>query len=194
MLPAEPDDQMRLLYLVVLLAGIVAFAFGGRRLRLGHMRDLVLWLLIIGMVMIAYGFRDTLESALFPARGVQVGEAIELRRGADGHFHAELEVNGRRVRFMVDTGASDIVLSRADAAAVGIDVDSLSFGGRAQTANGVVATAPARLGSVRFGDMADTGVPAQVNGGELDASLLGMAYLDRFDRIEISGDRMRLQR
>jgi aspartyl protease family protein len=57
----------------------------------------------------------------------------------------------------------------------------------------MVATAPVRLGSVRFGDMLDTGVPAQVNGGELDTSLLGMAYLDRFARIEISGDRMRLQ-
>jgi aspartyl protease family protein len=145
------------------------------------------------MVMIAYGFRDPLELALFPARGVQVGEAIELRRGADGHFHADLGINGRRVRFMVDTGASDIVLSRSDAAAVGIDVDSLDFGGRAQTANGMVATAPVRLGSVRFGDMLDTGVPAQVNGGELDTSLLGMAYLDRFARIAISGDRMRLQ-
>jgi aspartyl protease family protein len=194
MLPDDPDDQMRLLYLAVLLAGVVAFGFAGRRLRLRHLRDLALWLLILAMLVIAYGFRDTLQSALYPARGIAVDGAIELHRGADGHFRAELEVNGRPLRFIVDTGATDIVLSRADATAVGIDVDGLDFFGRAQTANGLVATAPVRLGSVRFGDMVDTGVAAQVNGGELSVSLLGLAYLDRFARIEIAGDRMRLHR
>jgi len=194
MLPDNPDDQARLLYLVILLAGLVGFGIVGRRVRLGQLRDLVFWLLILAMLVIAYGFRDALQSALFPGRAVQVGDAIELRRGRDGHFHAELEVNGRRVQFMVDTGATDIVLSRGDAAAVGIEVERLAFSGRARTANGEVATAPVRLGSVRLGDMLDTGVAAQVNGGELDRSLLGMAYLDRFGRIEISGDRMRLHR
>jgi aspartyl protease family protein len=192
--PDNPDDVARLFYLLLLLMGLMGFfAVGGRR-RLGATaQQAVIWALIFAMAIIAYGFRDTLMAGLFPSSAVQVSAgAIELRRARDGHFHATLEVNGRPVRFIVDTGASDVVLSRADAARVGIDVDALAFTGRAMTANGPVATAPVRLGRVALGGLAVEGVPASVNAGALDGSLLGMAFLDRFARIEIEGDRMRL--
>jgi aspartyl protease family protein len=195
MLPTDPDTLARLFYLVALLIGVLAFFLYGRRQRLGRsLRDLAVWGLIILMVVIAYGFRDTLRSQLFPAALVQTGDTIELRRASDGHFHADVEVNGRPVRFMVDTGASDMVLSQRDAERVGIDPTRLNYLGRAQTANGPVATAPVRLGLVRFGGFTDTDVRASVSGGTLDVSLLGMSYLDRFASIEISGDTMRLRR
>ena len=114
------------------------------------------------MVVIAYGFRDVLREELLPAEMVQVApDAIELRRGRDGHFHAELEVNGKPVRFMVDTGASDIVLSRRDAERVGLDPGALTFPGRAMTANGAVGTAAVRLGVVKLGGFTDTGVAGE---------------------------------
>ena len=82
----------------------------------------MIWALIFAMVVIAYGFRDVLRRELLPSAMVQVApDAIELSRGRDGHFHAELEINGEPVRFMVDTGASDIVLSFRDAERVGLD-------------------------------------------------------------------------
>jgi aspartyl protease family protein len=195
MLPDDPDTRARLFYLVTLLIAVLAFVLYGQGQRLGRsLRDLAVWGLIILMVVIAYGFRDTLRSQLFPAAMVQTGDAIELRRASDGHFHAELEVNGRPVRFMVDTGASEVVLSRRDAERVGIDPSRLAYLGIARTANGTMATAPVRLGVVRFGGFAETDVPASVSGGALDVSLLGMSYLDRFARIEIEGDRMLLYR
>jgi aspartyl protease family protein len=195
MLSDDPDTRARLFYLATLLVGVLAFFLLGQRERLGRsLRDLVLWGLIIAMLVIAYSFRDTLRGQLFPAAMVETGEGIELRRAADGHFHAALEVNGRTVRFMVDTGASDVVLSRRDAERVGIDVARLSYLGLARTANGTMATAPVRLGVVRFGAFTDSDVPASVSGGALDVSLLGMAYLDRFAHIEIAGDRMLLRR
>jgi aspartyl protease family protein len=146
------------------------------------------------MVVIAYGFRDVLRRELLPAEMVVAPDAIELRRGRDGHFHAEIEVNGEPVRFMVDTGASDIVLSLRDAERVGLDPGGLEFSGRAMTANGPVGTAAVRLGEVRFGGFTDTGVAASVSDGGLGTSLLGMSYLERFAAIEISGDRMTLRR
>lgn len=192
--PGDPDTAMRVLYLVALLAFVGAGVFWGRGRRLGaSLRDLLIWGLIFAMAVIAYGFRDILRRELLPAE-MEVSEsgAIELRRGSDGHFHARMEVNGVPVRFMVDTGASDIVLSRRDAERVGIDLDALQFLGRAQTANGVVETATVRLGVVKLGDLTETGIRASVSGGGLDTSLLGMAGLDRFAKVEISGDVMRL--
>ena len=110
---SDPDTVARVVYLVLLLCFLLGF-FAWRRGQIGRrLRDLSVWVLIFAMVVIAYGFRDVLRRELFPAAMVQVSEdAIELRRGSDGHFHATVEVNGQPVRFLVDTGASGIVLSR----------------------------------------------------------------------------------
>ena len=82
------------------------------------------------MAVIAYGFRDTLRRELLPAMMLQVSpDTMDLRRASDGHFHAQLEVNGRPVRFMIDTGASDIVLSRRDAERVGTTSEVVDAGG-----------------------------------------------------------------
>lgn len=195
-MPDNSWDQARLFYLILLLMLVASFFLFGPRQRLSKSaRDFAIWVLIFAMVVIAYGFRDVLRASLFPQSALEVaGGALELRRAPDGHFHARAEVNGAPVRFIVDTGASEVVLSRQDATRAGIDVGSLSFTGRARTANGLVATAPVRLDSLVFGGLVDRNLRAQVNAGELDASLLGMSYLDRFASIEIAGDRMLLRR
>jgi aspartyl protease family protein len=195
MFPDDPDSRARLLYLLALLVFVVGLFFWGQRKNLGRsLRDLLVWALIFAMAVIAYGFRDVLRNELLPSAMVATGDTIDLRRASDGHFHATLLVNGERVRFMVDTGASDVVLSRRDAASVGIDPDSLAYLGTARTANGTVQTATVRLGVVKFGELTDTNVRASVTRGGLDSSLLGMSYLDRFSSIQINGDTMRLTR
>jgi aspartyl protease family protein len=195
MLPDDPDTRARLLYLAALLVFVAGLFFWGQRRNLGKsLRDLMVWALILAMAVIAYGFRDILRDELLPAAMVETGDTIALRRASDGHFHATLDINGQRVRFMVDTGASDLVLSRRDAARVGIDPDGLAYLGTARTANGTVPTATVRLGLVKLGGFTDTNVRASVTKGGLDSSLLGMSYLDRFSSIGISGDTMRLTR
>ncbi|MFT3972863.1 MAG: TIGR02281 family clan AA aspartic protease [Amaricoccus sp.] len=189
----DPDTTMRVLYLVCLLVFVAGGLFWRGRNLGRRMRDLLVWVLIFALAVIVYGFRDALTRELMPAEmAVSDSGAIELRRASDGHFHARMEVNGVPVRFMVDTGASEIVLSRKDAERVGIDVDALQFLGRAQTANGTVATATVRLGEVKLGGLSETGMRASVSAGGLDTSLLGMAGLDRFAKVEIVGDVMRL--
>ena len=195
MFPDDPDSRARLLYLLALLVFVVGLFFWGQRKNLGRsLRDLLVWALIFAMAVIAYGFRDVLRNELLPSAMIAAGDTIELRRASDGHFHATLLVNGERVRFMVDTGATDVVLSRRDAANVGIDPASLAYLGTARTANGTVQTATVRLGVVKFGELTDTNVRASVTQGGLESSLLGMSYLDRFSSIQINGDTMRLTR
>ena len=66
--------------------------------------------------------------------------------------------------------------------------------GRAQTANGEVRTASVRINEVILGNMLDRNVPALVNSGEMDTSLLGMSYLQKFSRIEIADNTLVLER
>jgi aspartyl protease family protein len=87
-----------------------------------------------------------------------------------------------------------MVLSLHDAQRIGIDPASLAFTGQAMTANGTVQTARVRVPKVELGGTVERNVPASVTQGEMEGSLLGMSYLQRFARIEIAGGKMVLER
>jgi aspartyl protease family protein len=94
--------------------------------------------------------------------------------------------------FMVDTGASGLVLSLEDAERLGIAPDSLMFLGEANTANGVVRTAQVTLPLIELGPFRNENFRAYVTEGEMEGSLLGMDYLRQF-RMEFTGNRMILR-
>ncbi len=103
-------------------------------------------------------------------------------------------MNGETIEFVVDTGATDIVLNEADAVRLGFNMSDLVYSGRASTANGVVPIARVRLETITLGRFTDRNIGASVNGAELEYSLLGMRYLGRFRKIEIAGSTMTLTR
>ena len=190
------EDQIahfaRTALILAMVAGAALVAFRGRltaALRLG-----AIWLLIFVAVVVGYGlWQDTQTGYAQQAVFTDAGR-ISVPRSPDGHYHLTLQVNDRPVRFIVDTGATDIVLSLKDAGAIGIDVETLPFFGKAQTANGTVETARVTLASVRIGEITDRNVPARVNGGDMQGSLLGMRYLESFAAIEIRDGRLTLTR
>ncbi len=188
-------DIGRLLYLILLLAVVGGFFLLQGRRRLGQMaQQLLIWaLIIVGLSAGWVLWQDVAGNS--PRQSVVVtGETIEVPRERDGHYYLTLELNGAPVRFVVDTGATDVVLSQADARSIGIDPESLRYSGTARTANGTVRTAPIRIDQVRLGEFTDRGLMAWVNEGTMDISLLGMTYLQRFARIEIARDRLILTR
>lgn len=192
----DPDGQARLFYLTLIGAAAVAWVVREYRGRLGAgAQNAAIWGLIFLAAMVAYGFRDRITLAL-DDRGIeQIGaDQVRLRRADDGHFYARLAVNDTEVTFLVDTGASAIVLSPDDARAAGFDPRELAYTERASTANGPVRGAPVTLGRLDLGTLRDNDVPAIVNAVDLDESLLGMSYLQRFRRLAIEGDVMILQR
>ena len=195
----DGDQIGRLIYLVLLGTVLVGYALVARRQQIGSMlRSLILWGLIITGVAAAWGLWDGMQGP-GATQMVASGQALELRRGRDGHFRMDLDISPRpgapmqRINFIVDTGASDLVLSPQDAAKLGFGPGDLAFLGTARTANGTVRTARVTLHQVAAGDALHRDVRALVNEGELHVSLLGMAYLSRFSRIEIAGDRLRLE-
>lgn len=196
MLPDDPNDQARFFYLALLGMAVAVWVLRDYRKRMGQAaQHAAIWALIFVGVVIAIGFKDTLTSQLFNDQPQAIDKnTIALRRGGDGHFYATLAVNDVDVRFVIDTGASSVVLSDADARRVGIDPGALAFIIRTQTANGVIMNAPVRLDSVQFGDFVDYDVPATVNGGELSESLLGMSYLDLYSSLRREGNKLFLSR
>lgn len=188
-------DLDNLIYLTVLGAAVVGWFIAENREGLGKVARMALaWGLIFVAFVAAYGLWEDVETDLVPRSAViEDGSAIEISRSFDGHFHLTLDVNGTPVEFLVDTGATDVVLTMDDARRVGLDPDSLAFLGRARTANGEVRTAYADLESIGIGPIIYRNLTAAVNAGDMDGSLLGMSYLGLFERIEISGDRMTLR-
>ena len=122
------------------------------------------------------------------------GTTIVLPRARDGHYYLTLDINNVPVEFVVDTGASQVVLTQDDAKRIGLNPSSLSYLGTASTANGTVRTAAVRLDTVSLGAITDTSVRAVVNDGQMFGSLLGMTYLSNFDSITIKDGQLILSR
>jgi clan AA aspartic protease (TIGR02281 family) len=113
--------------------------------------------------------------------------------GAGGHFVIEAVVNGAPVTFLVDTGASDIVLTMADAERLGFRPENLRFTQRFATANGEVRAAPVVLREVRIGQFSLFDMPASVNEAPLRVSLLGMSFLKRLHGYGVEDGRLILR-
>lgn len=190
------DDTARLIYLGILVVAIGgSFLISGRQNLSKIFRDLAMWGLIFLGLIAGYGLWEDVRDDVSPRQSyVQETGEIAVPRSPDGHYYLTLKINDSPVRFVVDTGATDMVLTLDDARRAGIDVDSLAFLGRANTANGIVSTASVRLNEVTLGPISDRDVRASVNAGEMEGSLLGMSYLSRFDSLEISDGRLVLTR
>lgn len=192
----DGDSTARLIYLVLLGTAIIGWFFAQNRTNWGrNAQYAVVWGLIFMGVVAVFGLWGDLRNTVSPGSYTVQGDGrIELTRFADGHYYLTAMVNGVDVDFVVDTGATTIVLTERDAERAGFDPNTLAYVGRALTANGEVRTAPVWLESVAVGGIEDRGIGALVNEGELEQSLLGMNYLDQFSSVEISNGRMILTR
>lgn len=190
------DQIGNLIYLVLLAGVLISWLFLHGRAGLNRsLQQMAAWALIFVGVIAAYGLWTDISSTVMPRQMVFEGEGrVELPRAQDGHYYVTLQINGAPVRFVVDTGATSMVLTREAAQRAGIDGGQLRYLTEAMTANGTVQTARVMLDSVALGPFEDSRVPAYVNAGEMENSLLGMSYLDRFSRLEITGGTLVLQR
>ncbi|ARO14720.1 hypothetical protein BVG79_01374 [Ketogulonicigenium robustum] len=189
------DDVVRLVALLVILMAVGGTFIASGRGRIGQMaQHAAIWGLIFLGALAAIDLWPTISQTVRPQQTQESGgvESVSLRE--DGHYYLTLQVNGLPVVFAVDTGATDVVLSQADARRIGIDVANLAYVRTAQTANGTVRLAPVTLDTVVLGDFTWHKQSAVVNEGEMGQSLLGMSYLRHFQRIEISDGRLVLTR
>ncbi|HJV42941.1 TIGR02281 family clan AA aspartic protease [Caulobacter sp.] len=123
-------------------------------------------------------------SAASATLGGAEGGAAQITKDSDGHFWAQAAVDGHAVRFLVDTGATAVSLSMADAQRLGIDTSKLNYDYNVITADGRTRAASVRLASVAIAGARVRDVDALVIEKGLENSLLGMSYLGRLSRFE----------
>lgn len=186
----------QLIYLVVLLVMVAGWFFMQTRQGLNRtLQYAAVWgMIFVGGAAAVGLWQDITRDARQPQISISGANQIILPRARDGHYYLTAQINAAPIRFVVDTGASEMVLTQADARRAGINPDELAYMGRANTANGQVRTAFVRLDEVRLGPVTDHDVAAVVNEGEMEQSLLGMGYLQRWGRIEITGGELILTR
>lgn len=186
------DQIAQLSYFAVLGAAIVFWFVASNRQSLSKtVQQILVWVLIFVGIIAAYGMWGDIRSTVIPTATVHSAEGrIEIPQSPDGHYRLSLDVNGTPVNFIVDTGASNVVLSKRDAERAGFDPETLPFFGRARTANGEVRTAPITIETLSLQGVTERNVGAAVNGGELDESLLGMSYLGRYSQITIASGKL----
>jgi aspartyl protease family protein len=190
--------------LVYIAGGLMTRYAGGAA---GMARDAVTWLALgLGLVTL-YAYKDDLTpiaarvvGELLPGTAMTVETSagglteVKIRRRLDGHFTAKVDVNGKSVPMIVDTGASSIVLTPEDAKKAGIDPETLTYRVPVLTANGRTVAARVRLDEVAIGPLDRTKVEALVaRPGALTKSLLGMSFLSRLRSYEFSGDFLTLR-
>jgi aspartyl protease family protein len=120
--------------------------------------------------------------------------SVVIPPSGNGHFHVEGRIDGRRLNFMVDTGASVIALTERDASMLGIHPAERDYVEAVSTANGTVRAAPIQLGMVEIDDLVVHDVAAVVlPDGALSQNLLGLSFLSRLRRFEYSDGRLVLE-
>ena len=183
-------DIGSLIYLVLLGSALAFWFFLHNRDSIStKLQQAGIWVLIFMGVIAVVGLWDDIQRGARPSQTVFADQGqVEVPRSPDGHYYMTLQVNDVPVEFVVDTGATNVVLTQDDARRIGVDVDALNWVGRANTANGTVRTAPVWLDRVAR-DQA-----ALVNGGQMERSLLGMTYLQKWSEIAIRDGRLVLTR
>jgi aspartyl protease family protein len=120
--------------------------------------------------------------------------SVVIPPGRNGHFQVEGRIDGRRLNFMVDTGASVIALTERDASSLGIHPSERDFTAAVRTANGVVRAAPIELNMVEIDELTVHNVAAMVlPNGALSDNLLGLSFLQRLHRFEYADGKLVLE-
>jgi aspartyl protease family protein len=120
--------------------------------------------------------------------------SVSIPRDNRGHFQTDGRIEGQRIAFMVDTGASVIALNEKSAAQFGLRPSAADYRATVTTANGTVKAARAKLAMVDIGGLVVRDVDAMVLPDEaLSENLLGLSFLSKLKRFEYANGRMVLE-
>jgi aspartyl protease family protein len=135
--------------------------------------------------------RTTIAIAAAPQSG---GRSLSIPRDGRGHFQTDGRIDGQRIGFMIDTGASVVALNETSAARFGLRPSRGEYNATVTTANGTIKAARARIAMLDVGGLVVRDVDAMVLPDEaLSENLLGLSFLSRLKRFEYANGQMVLE-
>lgn len=193
------DQWGNAIYLGILLCFLIYSLANNQRLK---SKDIIkyslYWIAIALIFIIIYSYKtefgdftSKVSSQIHPsnAKRLKNGDII-INASVDGHFYMILEVNGKNIRAMIDTGATDLTLNINDAKKIGIDFSKLMFNKTYRTANGSSYGASINIKSIKIADLEFRNVKAAVNQGEMSGSLIGINFLKKFKKYQFKKDKL----
>jgi aspartyl protease family protein len=195
----QDGDLQQIIYLIILISVMVIGVSSRREMTLKKIiKYSLIWLGVAFGFIVLYAYRfefgdfkNRISGEINPtsAQLNQRGQLV-INISDDSHFYVKLLINKVPVLFMIDTGASDIMLSLKDANKIGINTRNLIFNRPYQTANGRSFGASILLKEVEISGIKFKDIYASVNEGDMGVALLGMSFLRRFSKYEFFQDRL----
>lgn len=188
------DQALSLVYLMLLLV-LVGSGLAVRRAPIGSTLKMALaWILIFGLGFAIFALRDEFRALGHRLLAELSGEAaqqvtggeLRIRASSDGHFWVDGEVNGRPVRFLIDSGATVTTITRETAARVGV-ASGGGFGVMVNTANGPVMVERGRAERLKIGPIEREDIGVHVSATLGDTNVIGMNFLSTLSGWGVEG-------
>ena len=189
------DEIARLVYLILLLLSVGGWLVVSLKKNLGKtVQTALIWGLIFLGFLAVYGIWEDISNG-FRKEGQYdkiTDNIFQIRKSSDGHFYTYARINGKPIKFLIDTGATKTILSLEDASAVGINISKLVYNSPMRTANGIAYSARHQVENFNWLEKEFEQVSIQITDGKLFRSLLGMDIIEKSETFLISGDLLKL--
>ena len=191
---SSTEQSAEFVYLIALLVLVIS-AFMVRRVPIGKgLKMFAGWVIIFAAAFVAFALKDDIiafgkrvaQAGSGAPTVVQQGETLRVKQSYDGHFWVDARVNGKAVRFLIDSGATTTSISAPTAQQLGIE-PSGAFPTHVQTANGVVAVQRGRAGRVEVGTIVREDLPVHISEAFGEMNVLGMNFLSSLSGWGVEG-------
>jgi len=192
------NEWSNVIYILILIL-LLVMGFSRKELPLKKVFEFVGWWILFALVALAlYSYRfeiievkDRVLSNLFPSKAINKNhEQLILNISQDGHYYLNVKINNQEVRFMIDTGASEVVIDQKIASNLGLDLSNIVYDKVFQTANGQSYGASIYFKEIDVSGVKFYNVQASITNSDLLSPLLGMSFLQKFYKYEFYRDKL----
>jgi aspartyl protease family protein len=191
-------EWSNVIYILILVA-LLIMGFSRKDLPIKKIFEFTgLWIVFALVALVLYSYRfeffevkDRVLSDLFPSKAINKNhKQLVLNIAQDGHYYLNVKIKNNEVRFMIDTGASDVVIDEKIALKLGYDLKKINYNKVFQTANGQSYGASISFDEVDVSGVKFYNVQASITNSDLVIPLLGMSFLQKFYKYEFFRDKL----